>query len=66
VLGLRQSGLPNFRVADIIRDEKILLEARDAAAELTEKDPVGARNCWERERQKIKGPAQDTGGPALN
>ncbi len=66
VLGLRQSGLPNFRVADIIRDEKILLEARSAAAELLEKDPVGARNCWDRERQKIKGPAQDAGGSALN
>lgn len=36
VLGLRQSGLPSFRVADIIKDEKILQEARIAAFKLIE------------------------------
>ena len=30
-LGVRQWGLPNFRVADIIRDEDIMREAREAA-----------------------------------
>ena len=30
-LGVRQSGLPNFRVADIIHDEAIIREAREAA-----------------------------------
>lgn len=30
-LGVRQSGLPNFRVADIINDEDIIREAREAA-----------------------------------
>jgi ATP-dependent DNA helicase RecG len=30
-LGVRQSGLPNFRVADIIKDEEIIREAREAA-----------------------------------
>lgn len=29
--GVRQSGLPNFRIADIVRDEAILREAREAA-----------------------------------
>jgi ATP-dependent DNA helicase RecG len=37
--GVRQSGLPNFRVADIIRDEKILREARQAAFDLLKSDP---------------------------
>ncbi len=36
-LGVRQSGLPNFRVADIIRDEEIIREAREAASMLIEK-----------------------------
>jgi ATP-dependent DNA helicase RecG len=38
-LGTRQSGLPDFRVANIIRDTKILLEARKAAFELVSRDP---------------------------
>ena len=33
-LGVRQSGLPNFRVADIIHDEAIIREAREAALTL--------------------------------
>lgn len=37
--GVRQSGLPNFRVADIIRDEKILRIARQAAFDLLKSDP---------------------------
>jgi ATP-dependent DNA helicase RecG len=36
--GMRQSGLPRLRVADL-RDEKLLLEARDAARALVAKDP---------------------------
>ena len=35
--GLAQSGLPNFRVADIIKDEKIISEAKEAAGLLLEK-----------------------------
>jgi ATP-dependent DNA helicase RecG len=38
-LGTRQSGLPDFRVANIIRDVKILLAARRAAFELVGRDP---------------------------
>lgn len=39
-LGVRQSGLPEFRVADIIKDEDILREARQAAADLLKADPT--------------------------
>jgi ATP-dependent DNA helicase RecG len=35
--GLAQSGLPNFRVADIINDEKTVREAREAAEILLKK-----------------------------
>ncbi|MDI6731028.1 MAG: ATP-dependent DNA helicase RecG [Candidatus Margulisbacteria bacterium] len=50
VLGLRQSGLPSFRVADIIKDEKILQAARIAAFNLIEMEPEIARNIWECQR----------------
>ncbi len=53
--GIRQSGLPNFRVADIIRDEKILREARKAAFELIAEDQDRARYIWDSQRKKIEG-----------
>ncbi len=39
-LGTRQSGLPDFRVAHIGRDIHILLEARSAAFDLVDQDPL--------------------------
>jgi ATP-dependent DNA helicase RecG len=41
--GTRQSGLPEFRIADILRDTELLVVARDAAFQLLEDDP-GLRN----------------------
>jgi len=38
-LGTRQAGLPDFRVANILRDGRILEEARQEAFALLEKDP---------------------------
>ena len=38
-LGTRQAGMPDFRVANILRDGTILEQARRAAFELIEKDP---------------------------
>jgi ATP-dependent DNA helicase RecG len=38
-LGTRQSGLPGFRLANLVRDVDILIEARQAAFEILEKDP---------------------------
>jgi len=38
-LGTRQAGLPEFRVANIFRDGRILEEARTEAFALVEKDP---------------------------
>jgi ATP-dependent DNA helicase RecG len=37
--GIRQSGLPDFRVAHIIRDTPILIEARKEAFRLVREDP---------------------------
>ena len=39
-LGTRQSGLPDFRVANILRDGRILEEARAEAFALLEEDPT--------------------------
>ncbi len=38
-LGTRQSGLPEFRVASIIRDRKLLEDARNCVERLIESDP---------------------------
>jgi len=38
--GTRQSGLPDFRVAHILRDTPILIEARKEAFQIVEKDPA--------------------------
>jgi ATP-dependent DNA helicase RecG len=39
-LGTRQAGLPDFRVANILRDARILEEARKEAFLLVAKDPT--------------------------
>lgn len=38
-LGTRQSGLPGFRMANLVRDVMILQDARDSAFEILERDP---------------------------
>jgi ATP-dependent DNA helicase RecG len=60
--GLRQSGLPSFRVADIIKDEKFLLPAREKATGFIARDLLGARNCWESQRHKVENPSPGSGG----
>jgi ATP-dependent DNA helicase RecG len=50
-LGTRQSGLPDFRIADIMTDAAILKKARDEAFNLINNDPAldlrgtGASSC---------------------
>jgi len=38
--GIRQSGLPDFRVAHLVRDTPILIEARKEAFRLVQEDPA--------------------------
>lgn len=66
MLGTRQSGLPNFRVADIIRDEKILQAARAAAVELLERDPEDAHNRWASQRSAVENSKKKLEGAAFN
>ncbi len=43
LLGTRQAGIPDFRVANLLRDAAILREARAAAEEVLERDPTLSR-----------------------
>jgi ATP-dependent DNA helicase RecG len=38
-LGLRQSGLPGFRIGEVIRDAELLSWAREEANRILESDP---------------------------
>lgn len=38
-MGSKQSGLPGFKMANLVRDFSLLMEARDAAFEILKKDP---------------------------
>lgn len=49
--GLRQSGIPDFILADIVKDEKILLAARKAAFQVV-KDGLNKYPGIEREIRK--------------
>ena len=40
VCGLRQHGITDFRVADLLKDRDLLETAREEAIELIEKDPT--------------------------
>ncbi|MBC6415079.1 MAG: ATP-dependent DNA helicase RecG [Bdellovibrionales bacterium] len=49
-LGSRQSGLPNFKIANMIRDREILFLAKQSAFDLISQDP----RLEKEEHQKIK------------
>ncbi len=53
LLGTRQHGLPPFRIADLVRDEEILLEARDAATGIIEVDPQLHSDEWRRVQKQV-------------
>ena len=40
ILGVRQSGLPELRIADYLRDEKLFLVAKQDAANILKDDPA--------------------------
>ena len=59
-MGSKQSGLPGFKMANLIRDFDLLKLARDAAFEILQKDPrlVKKENLGLREElTKAHGPA---------
>ena len=40
LLGVRQSGVADFRIADLLKDRELLVSAREDAMELVESDPL--------------------------
>lgn len=60
-LGTRQSGLPGFRMANLARDTKILIEARTAAFNLLKEDP----NLIKLENKKLRDELLRNHGPAF-
>ena len=53
LFGTRQHGLPPFKVADLVRDKKILLEARKDALDLVRKDPGLCESKHEKLRKQL-------------
>lgn len=53
LFGTQQSGLPPLRIADLARDAELLVEARDAAAELFRDDPGLANSDLARLRKQM-------------
>ncbi|MGE0527734.1 MAG: ATP-dependent DNA helicase RecG [Bdellovibrionales bacterium] len=53
-LGTRQSGLPGFKMANLVRDIRILQQAREAAFELARRDPLLAQTEHQRLRAKLE------------
>jgi len=52
--GVRQSGLPDFRVAHLIRDTPILIEARKEAFRVVQEDPILAHPAHANLRDALK------------
>ncbi|MCK5455944.1 MAG: DNA helicase RecG, partial [Melioribacteraceae bacterium] len=44
IYGLKQSGLPDFKYANLIEDQDILLKAKEVAFDLIDSDPQLSKN----------------------
>ena len=53
--GTRQAGLPQFQVADLVRDRKLLQACREAAAQAITEGLSEAQKDWlRREQDRLK------------
>ena len=59
LFGIRQSGLLEFKMADVFQDANILKEAYEAAREITETQMLGMYEKYGRLREKLGKYAQD-------
>ena len=58
LLGTRQAGLPDFKIADLVKDEKILINARVAALKILKEDP----NLEASQNRKLKAKVENDYG----
>jgi ATP-dependent DNA helicase RecG len=54
IYGLKQSGIPDFKYANLIEDQDILLKAKNTAFEIVETDPILAKDENKMIRNNIK------------
>jgi ATP-dependent DNA helicase RecG len=55
LLGTKQSGLPPFKMADLVRDAEIAEKTHQIARELIHADPEFSAEPWRRLRQQVVG-----------
>ncbi|RAP27357.1 DNA helicase RecG [Candidatus Marinamargulisbacteria bacterium SCGC AG-333-B06] len=53
VLGTRQAGLPQFQLADLLRDEQVLLLARKVAKQVLKEDPDLNSNTYQSLKKQL-------------
>lgn len=53
LLGTRQHGMPPMRVADLVRDKEVVLEARELAQELIQQDARLEVEIWSALRRQV-------------
>jgi len=49
--GTRQSGLPQFQVADLVRDRQLLTRCREAASSAIQRGLTDEQRIWLRQEQ---------------
>ena len=66
VLGTRQAGLPQFQLADLLRDEQVLLLARKVAKQVLKEDPELSSDGYRSLKTQLESFADTMIGQHLN
>jgi len=61
IQGLKQSGIPDFKIANILKDEKVLVYSRQLAEQVLDKDPLLIQPANEKMRHYLNTVVPDKG-----